>query len=529
MQTSPEINIDRIRQEVNRQRMEARRPLLERARKDIDAFMEYVATDENGNPITQAEIHKIIQAFINRCWKHGAKALIEAPIEHGKSVQSIGRIGWSIGRDPNIRVKLICSSDDSAIKRVVAISELIASPRYQEVFPNVSVDEASQWTRKKITVKRTGQSIDPTLEACGVFGSLMGSRADIIVFDDVVDYKNSIQDPGLRPKVKGAFFGSWLTRLTKGSLALYIATPYHKDDLTAQLKASGDYAVLKIIVSDDASQLNVEIRNGHLIEDEREPFKISLWGKWDHEALGEKKRTLGRIVYARSYEGKVMSDEDRIFPDFEAAKSKKRIREVRDESTQMFVGVDLSGKKRKGNVIWVGGVTPEGKRFPIDIRRGNWSSTEVADQMQIVENLYRPRLYVVEDNGYQSALVDWIKRSSSGYSFTHKIKAFTTTGANKMNELLGLPALNVEFANDRWIVPMGDLDEHPPGCDCGLHTWIASMEDYPFSSETDTVMACWFFWNAAETCAGGIYEYQSANRREFVPEASMNMLDEFVR
>ena len=67
-----------------------------------------------------------------------------------------------------------------------------------------------------------------------------------------------------------------------------------------------------------------------------------------------------------------------------------------------------------------------------------------------------------------------------------------------MNEQLGLPALNIEFSNRRWIIPMGDLDEHEAGCDCGLHTWISSMETYPFSSETDTVMASWFFWKAVE-------------------------------
>ena len=495
--TPQTINLDHVQEEVKRLRVESRKPLLDNARNDIDSFIEYVMEDENGYPIRQAPIHNLIQGFINQAWDHDAKALILAPLEHGKSYQTVGRLGWEVGRNPNIRIKLVCSSDDSAIKRVMAISDLIQSPRFLEVFPEISIADARQWTMKKITVNRTGSAIDPTLEACGVFGSLMGSRADIIVFDDIVDYKNAIQDPALRPKVKGSFSGSWLTRLTKGAKVLYIATPYHKDDLTAELKKSSDYALLDVVVSKDASTLVASIGNGQLIEEERSTFKVPLWDRWDRTALLEKKKTLGPIVYARSYEGKVMSDEDKTFPDFGLCKTDDRIEDIIDGSTQYFVGVDLSGKKRKGNVIWVGGIT-NGMKHPVDIRRGNWSSTEVADQMELVENKYSPLIYLVEDNGYQVALIDWIRKAKSNYSFSHKIASFTTTGANKMNETLGLPALNIEFSNREWIIPTGGLDEHELGCDCGLHTWISSMEDYPFSSETDTVMASWFYTKAVE-------------------------------
>src|SRR5437588_1066651 len=62
-----------------------------------DEVIEFCFTDPVGQRLTQAPVHRALQAFLGQ----HRRALIELPRDHGKSVQVCLRILWELGRDPS--------------------------------------------------------------------------------------------------------------------------------------------------------------------------------------------------------------------------------------------------------------------------------------------------------------------------------------------------------------------------------------------------------------------------------------------
>ena len=129
------------------------------------------------------------------------------------------------------------NSDLNAKLRVASIGRyIVESPEYQRVFPNVVPDRNAFWSAHELFVKRSSRSVDPSVEAKGIMSTGVGGRADLIVFDDVVDLRNAIEQPALREKVKENFFNVWMSRLDVGGRAWYISTSWHAEDLTSLLR-----------------------------------------------------------------------------------------------------------------------------------------------------------------------------------------------------------------------------------------------------------------------------------------------------
>lgn len=208
------------------------------ARGDVNFFCEYVMRDEKGKPFSQFPLHRVWHGFIEFCENHKTVPVVLAPWGSGKSQQiAIARVLWEIGRDPGVRIKLVCNSDDNAKLRVASIGRYIKdSKEYHAVFPDVKPDRDAFWSAHALFVERPGQSVDPTVEAKGIMSTGIGGRSDLIIFDDVVDMRNAIEQPALRQKVKENFTNVWMSRLDVGGRAWYIATAWHHDDLTSLLR-----------------------------------------------------------------------------------------------------------------------------------------------------------------------------------------------------------------------------------------------------------------------------------------------------
>ena len=75
---------------------------------------------------------------------------------------------------------------------------------------------------------------------------------------------------------------------------------------------------------------------------------------------------------------------------------------------------------------------------------------------------------------------------------TIHVRSFTT-GANKADELVGLPGLAAEFDNGAWIIPTNGVGIEDEDRQIGaVWSWINEMRRYPGMALSDTVMACWF-------------------------------------
>lgn len=206
---------------------------LKRARDDVGTFIETVVKNTKGVPLELWAGHRLWLAHIDYCWSNGLRSILVAPFGHGKtSCVALPYLAWMIGRDPNIRVKIITKGDGMARERLNLIRQIIESPAYHAVFPGVQ--KGKRWTDHSLVLQRTGHAVDPTVQARGLDTVGVGGRADVLLFDDVCDLENS-REPARRKKVFEDIEQTWLSRIEPNTKVLYVGTPWHVDDALAHL------------------------------------------------------------------------------------------------------------------------------------------------------------------------------------------------------------------------------------------------------------------------------------------------------
>ena len=214
--------------------------LIRLARKDANTFIEFVIKDaQTGELVRQSPMHISWQSHIDYCWSIEKCAGILGHWGSGKTIGiAVARTLFEIGKNPNIRIKLVSNSDDRAKERVSAIKEYIeSSEEYHQVFPNIKPD-FNRWGSLSIKVVRSVASPDATLTAHGVLSSGIGGRADLLVFDDIVDERNSLLQPRMKAQVKSTFSNTWMGRLESNGRVVNICTRWTMDDITADLLKS---------------------------------------------------------------------------------------------------------------------------------------------------------------------------------------------------------------------------------------------------------------------------------------------------
>jgi hypothetical protein len=230
------------------------------ARTSLQNFIEFAGRSEEGAGIELDHIHKMWCHHLTYCWSRGLHAGILAPFGSGKSsTLAVPLSCYLIGRNPQIRIKLVANHDDYAKRRVGAAKAIMETVEYQQVFPHIVPGE--KWTDHELEVARMRGPIDPTLHARGVLTAGVGTRADVEIFDDVCDQLNS-EEPGSRRKVKEFVRRTWLSRLDqKAGRALWIATPWDPDDATYDLMHDQKWAFLVQRVAKSHTEYDQEVFN----------------------------------------------------------------------------------------------------------------------------------------------------------------------------------------------------------------------------------------------------------------------------
>lgn len=196
---------------------------LQACRTDPNTFTEYVLD------VQQAPIHREIQSH----YTDHNEAGIGVHRGAGKTVQTMARVAWEIGRDPTQRWKYIQATPEEANQSVDFIKRIVETSRYRQVFPEVRPDP-DLWGTKAFRLKSDSIHRDPTVQARGIFGHA-GGRATRLVFDDICDLENAVRRAALRSQVKEAYHNTWMKMLTGDDRRVWcIFTPWHVDDITSE-------------------------------------------------------------------------------------------------------------------------------------------------------------------------------------------------------------------------------------------------------------------------------------------------------
>lgn len=198
-------------------------------------------------------------------------------VSHNTVQLIVARAAFELGRDVNMRCKVVSDTDKNARNRVMEISRLLRTPKYRLVYPHVRASSERsrqgvrrkgdpeyvrrQWTQHEILLERPGEAIDPSVQAFGIMGAGIGGRGDLILFDDVVNQKNAVDEPKYREKIVEDFDMVWMSRREPWGRVGLIGTLWHQQDLHHELMRRPAWCVLVQRISLDKTHIEQEVYN----------------------------------------------------------------------------------------------------------------------------------------------------------------------------------------------------------------------------------------------------------------------------
>lgn len=487
--------------------------LIELSRRDLKWFLRYVMRDEQGKDWNEI-------ADFQEEWcelSEGSKHLnVEGPKKFAKSsTLSVGRTIWKLGKNIEHLVKIVSANDTEASKRGASVLRNIQeNEKIHKVFPHLKVREKEPSISSFIIADRKGLSGEPSVQCYGVFSGSTGGMANEIILDDVVDMRNSLLMPALREKVKDTVYDNWIPMLLPGGKAINLSNAWHVADLTQGLKSNPNWVTWSkpVVIAvckrcgkwqpfDPPLEGEYDVPACDACEYPKTEVR-SLWpDKWNMEQLLELKKGTRPRTWTRLYMLDAASDEEAEFSREKLEECSRPVAWPGRDGAVYVAGVDLAMSKGPKGAYFVclrACICPDGSKHLTGMfRRRGVPFHRQADEVVRAWQETGAEDLKVEDNGYQSALVQELERRSEEDSIDGDsvrnfrgrlpVSSYTTTAISKRDLELGMPGLSSEISRGEWTI--WDSDG-------ALRHLVQEAKLYPNGDHTDTVMA-WLFVRAA--------------------------------
>ena len=169
------------------------------------------------------EVHFKMAEWLEQAWEKGEKKLLlQAFRSCGKSTIVGLFAAWLLYQNNNVRILVLSADEALAGKMVRNVKRVIER---HPATAHLKPARADQWGSDKFTIRREMELRDPSMLARGIGGNITGSRADVVICDDVevpktCDTVGKRED--LRTKLAEVDFV-----LAPGGTQLYVGTPHH--------------------------------------------------------------------------------------------------------------------------------------------------------------------------------------------------------------------------------------------------------------------------------------------------------------
>ena len=162
-------------------------PLEEQLQKDFRLFLTAIWTHLQLPPPTRAQL------CIAEYLQHGPKRLqIQAFRGVGKSWITAAFVLWTLYNDSNKKIMVVSASKDRADSFSIFCQRLILEvPWMSHLRPK---NDDQRWSRVSFDVGPAAPHQAPSVKSVGITGQLTGSRADLMVLDDVEVPNNSMTE-----------------------------------------------------------------------------------------------------------------------------------------------------------------------------------------------------------------------------------------------------------------------------------------------------------------------------------------------
>ena len=205
----------------------------------------------------------------------------------GKSTITGLFAAWLLYRNADLRI-LVLAADFSLAKKMVRNVKRIleAHPLTTLGTDPARPEKPDQWASDRFTVRRMMELRDPSMLAKGITANITGSRADIVICDDV-EVPNTCDTAEKRGELRSRL-GEMEYVLVPGGLQLYVGTPHSYYTIYAdepRLEIGEDAAFL-----DGFSRLSLPVLDEH---------KQSVWPeRYSDGAIRRMKKSAGPNKFA---------------------------------------------------------------------------------------------------------------------------------------------------------------------------------------------------------------------------------------
>jgi hypothetical protein len=208
---------------------------------------------------TTPALHMEIAAWLHSTWQQGDRQLVLLVFRSaGKSTLVGVFCAWLLLKDPDLRILVLAAEHDLARKMVRNVKRIIERhPLTRILVPR----RADQWAADQFTVRRGLTQRDPSLLARGIAANITGSRADVVICDDV-EVPNTCATPSKRAELRQRLREIEYV-LVPGGLQLYVGTPHSyysiyvdqaRADVGEEAAFLADYRRLRIPLLDACGQ-----------------------------------------------------------------------------------------------------------------------------------------------------------------------------------------------------------------------------------------------------------------------------------
>jgi predicted phage terminase large subunit-like protein len=379
---------------------DAARELLRRreARRSLLSFIRYINPEYIVSDFSR-EVCAALEQFIVDCMNGERPVLIlGAPPQHGKSdIVSRYLPAWVFGHYPDLRIAGLSYAKDLASDMNRDVQKIMLSPEYALLFPHSSLN-----AKRVVTVETEAKRNSETFEILGrkgayvgqgVGGPLTGKRVDIGIIDDPIKNSKEALSSTVKDSVWKWYGSTFLTRLSKNSGHIIMATRWATDDLSGRVIESNKRAKVLSFPAINAK--------GEALIPDLHPV----------EKLLETKTMLGDYFWSAMYQQSPVALGGNMFKS-EWWQFYKVVPQIRWRG----IYADTAQKTKDANdysVLQLWGESITGQAVLLDQIRGKWEAPDLLIQARAFWNKHRMagvRSFNIEDKVSGTGLIQTLKR-----------------------------------------------------------------------------------------------------------------------
>ncbi len=169
------------------------------------------------------DLHLFMADWLESAWKEKChRQLLMAFRGSGKSTIAGLFAAWLLYCNPNLRILVLAADAMLAKKMVRQVRKIIER---HPLTKGMRPDAPDQWAGERFTVERPLNLRDPSMLARGIDANITGSRADVVICDDV-EVPNTCDTAEKREDLRTKLLEIAFV-LTPGGTQLYIGTPHN--------------------------------------------------------------------------------------------------------------------------------------------------------------------------------------------------------------------------------------------------------------------------------------------------------------